>query len=265
LKRAGGDVSGKYEALTVELRSASGRGEAFVELAFDDVGRLVGGLPPSAVRSRQWWANGSNVQARAWRDAGFRVERVDFVDCRVTFARYASVDTHQPTSSEQRRPTRAGEAVPVAARAAVGEPIDVAVAFQWTDAGHVLVDAGGKPAFGRLDPTPGLYRLTLIDGPAVARPQAYIGETDNLRRRLATNYRTPGASQKTSLRVNALLRAHLAGGGSVALAVATEATVRLRGSEQPLDLSRKAGRLLAESAALVLAHAEDEAEIMNLG
>jgi hypothetical protein len=41
--------------------------------------------------------------------------------------------------------------------------------------------------------------------------------------------------------------------------------VRLRGTEQALDLSRKAGRLLAENAALVLAHVEDDAEIMNLG
>jgi hypothetical protein len=66
----GGDVSGKCEPLSVELRSAFGHGEALVELGFEDVARIVGGLPPSAVRSRQWWANGSNVQARAWRDAG---------------------------------------------------------------------------------------------------------------------------------------------------------------------------------------------------
>jgi hypothetical protein len=258
-------VSGKYEPLSVELRSAFGRGEALVELGFEDVARIVGGLPPSAVRSRQWWANGSNVQAQAWRDAGFRVERVDLVGCRVIFARAAPADPRRAPSSADCRPTRGVEALPAWARAPVGEPIDVAVAFRWTDAGDVLLDAGDRPAFSRLDPIPGLYRMTLTEGPAAARPRAYIGETDNLRRRLATNYRTPGASQKTSLRVNGLLRAHLAGGGRVVLAVATEATVRLRGTEQPLDLSRKAGRLLAENAALVLAHVENDAEIMNLG
>lgn len=258
-------MSGKYEPLSAQLRSASDRGEISVELGFDDVARIVGGLPPSAVRARQWWANGSNVQARAWRDAGFLVERVDLLGGRVTFTRYASADPRRLPPSAGRYPTRAGRALTAPERTAVGDPIDVAVAFQWTNAGDVLLDAGGRPAFGLLDPAPGLYRITLTDGPAAARPQAYIGETDNLRRRLTTNYRTPGATQKTSLRVNALLRTHLAGGGQVRLAVATEAIVRLRGSEQPLDLRRKASRLLAENAALVLALAEDDAEIMNLG
>lgn len=72
----------------------------------------------------------------------------------------------------------------------------------------------------------------------------YIGETDNLRRRLSSNYRSPGPSQQTSLRVNALLRAHLAAGGRVDLAVATVATVYLHDDEQPLDLHRKAGGFL---------------------
>jgi hypothetical protein len=40
-------------------------------------------------------------------------------------------------------------------------------------------------------------------------------------------------------------------GGSIAVATATAATVYLAGEPRPLDLTVKAGRLLAESAALV--------------
>ncbi len=64
------------------------RGNAAVELSFDDIAELVGGLPPSAFTSRQWWANsaGRHVQANAWLDAGRAVEAVDLVGRRVRFS-----------------------------------------------------------------------------------------------------------------------------------------------------------------------------------
>jgi hypothetical protein len=80
--------------------------------------------------------------------------------------------------------------------------------------------------------------MTLTGG-AHERPRIYIGETDNLRRRLSGNYRNPGSGQQTSLRINALLREHLAAGGEVALAAAAAATVWLDGEEQALDLGVK--------------------------
>lgn len=60
-----------------------------VTLSFADVARLVGGLPPSAYRLRQWWANDSKVEARAWRSAGWHVDSdgVDFNGEKVRFAR----------------------------------------------------------------------------------------------------------------------------------------------------------------------------------
>lgn len=48
-------------------------------------------------------------------------------------------------------------------------------------------------------PGPRVYRLAFHVPDAAAR--VYIGETDDLRRR-AQNYRTPGATQRTSLRMN---------------------------------------------------------------
>lgn len=117
----------------------------------------------------------------------------------------------------------------------------------WQRLGAVVVDAGGKVTFPRpLPASPGLYRMH-FGGREVDR--FYIGETDNLRRRLGTNYRSPGPRQQTSLRVNEAIRAHLATGGRVELDVALDAEVSDGDAgAQPLDLSRKAGRLLAESA-----------------
>jgi hypothetical protein len=64
----------KYEPLSRHLRSAAHP----VSMTFDEIGRLVGGLPPSAYRHRAWWANDtSHVEAHAWLDLGRRVEEVD--------------------------------------------------------------------------------------------------------------------------------------------------------------------------------------------
>lgn len=72
----------KYEPLANYLRSRAGA----VSLSISDVDNLVGGLPASARRYRQWWANDpSHVQARAWLEGGFRTESVDFPSERVLF------------------------------------------------------------------------------------------------------------------------------------------------------------------------------------
>jgi hypothetical protein len=167
-------MPGKYEPLTIALAAAADRGQRDAEFGFDEIGELVGGLPPSGV---------------------------------------------------------------------------------------VVLDGDDKPTFPRLSASYGLYRLAFT-GPA---SRVYIGETENLHRRLSTNYRNPGPSQQTSTRINALLREHLTLGGTVSLAVTTAATVVIDDRERPVDLSTKAGRLLAESAALVHAQTTGDAQIMNLG
>ena len=255
-------MRGKYEPLTDALRVAAGRGQDIVELGFDQVSDLVGGLPPSA-DVRQWWANSSHNQALAWRAAGFHVDQVYLDRRRVRFAHGERGGSYHD---------RGGAALPApsrrvaeAALTPIGPPVDVRVRLQWLNRDAVTLDPAGKPLFPRLEQSAGLYRLTLTGGVAGTRPRVYIGESENLHRRLSSNYRNPGAGQQTSLRINALLREHLGVDGSVALAVATTATVWLNGVEQSLDLTRKAGRLLAESAVVVLASTTDDAEIMNLG
>jgi hypothetical protein len=92
----------KSDALQEHLRSV--RPDRVV-LDFDDVGRLVGGLPPSADQHRAWWANTrSHTNAVAWLDAGWVVEGVDFGGRRVTFRRSSEVSTTPPEARPSRRP-----------------------------------------------------------------------------------------------------------------------------------------------------------------
>ena len=68
---------GKYDPLFAHLCRA---GDEPLEMRFEDIAALVGGLPPSAERQRAWWSNeprGRQVQARAWLNAGREVIAVD--------------------------------------------------------------------------------------------------------------------------------------------------------------------------------------------
>ncbi|KAA1426895.1 hypothetical protein [Nocardioides antri] len=97
---------------------------------------------------------------------------------------------------------------------AVAEEVAVSVRFSWQHLGPVTLDGDGKVTFPRpLPQAPGLYRMHFTGSGQLDR--FYIGEADNLRRRLASNYRNPSPRQRTSLRVNEALRTHLAGGGGV--------------------------------------------------
>lgn len=74
----------KYDPLREHLKRAPHP----VEMAFEEIARLVGGLPPTAHNNDAWWANNSNghVQAAAWLAAGRRVTRVSLRDRRVRFS-----------------------------------------------------------------------------------------------------------------------------------------------------------------------------------
>lgn len=62
----------KYLPLRERLEAS---GKAVVTLRFEEVAALVGGLPASADRHREWWANhAGNSQAKGWMDAGYEAE-----------------------------------------------------------------------------------------------------------------------------------------------------------------------------------------------
>ena len=80
-------IVAKYDPLFEFLcRAADGP----VSVTFDEVERLVGPLPASAMKSKQWWGNeatgGRHVHAKAWLNAGRHVERVDLSGRVVSFS-----------------------------------------------------------------------------------------------------------------------------------------------------------------------------------
>lgn len=130
---------------------------------------------------------------------------------------------------------------------------DVSLAFDWRAFGEVTLTPKGGLAFPTLPAVPGLYRFRLV-GPD--RTTTYVGEAALLPQRIE-GYRYGYHRQATNARMNRRMREHLAAGGSIELSIATQASVTVDGVTRPLDLRRKASRLLVEAAAL---HALPEAE-----
>ena len=120
-----------------------------------------------------------------------------------------------------------------------------AVEFDWQPAGKVTIDVAGGLAFPTLSRVPGLYRFWIEGGDG--RPGVYVGEASDLRQRMQ-NYRTPGVSQATNIRLNELLKTALRGGSGVTLSTVTEVTVTLDSDEpRDLPLDRRNARLIAET------------------
>ena len=143
----------------------------------------------------------------------------------------------------------------------MSEPVQVTVSFEWVEVGRIGLDEQGKLSFPSLPREPGMYKLAITEADGAAA--TYVGEADELRRRF-THYRNPGPTQPTNKRINALLQQLLANGGRASIAIATSATLEMNGVSGSLDLTKKAGRLLAENAALVKAALEGSSRIENL-
>lgn len=123
--------------------------------------------------------------------------------------------------------------------------VNVTVSFNLSEIGKVLRE-DGKLRFPKAPEDPGIYQFTI-------RESIYVGETDRLRRRFQ-HYRTPGPSQPTNIRINQSIVAALNEGFEVVVSTIEQATIKVDGIESPLDLLKKSGRLLVESAVLSAAH-----------
>ena len=79
----------KYDPLKRWLQNQQPR---LVDMTFDEIANLVGGLPISAHKRAAWWANeATNVthsQCRAWLEAGYSAE-ADRAAGRVRFIKMA--------------------------------------------------------------------------------------------------------------------------------------------------------------------------------
>jgi hypothetical protein len=91
-----------------------------IRMTFAEVEDLVGRLPDSARLHRAWWANGSNVEAQAWREAGWRVDSVNQAAEEVIFAGGSTGQSRRDAQPVTARPgpcVDAGVAASLAARA----------------------------------------------------------------------------------------------------------------------------------------------------
>ncbi len=77
---------GKYERLRKFLANLN---SDVIELSFDEVSRIIGGLPKSAFEKISWWDNDEKrKQAReGWLAAGFRVVGVNLNRRLVVFSK----------------------------------------------------------------------------------------------------------------------------------------------------------------------------------
>ena len=117
----------------------------------------------------------------------------------------------------------------------------------------------GAWRFPAAPPSPGIYRFRVT---SAAGEHQYFGETVGLKRRFQ-HYRTPGPTQPTNLRLNALLNELLATGWRGEVAIITHATINLGGEAIAADLTHRAVRLLIENASLIAAE-NDGIAVENL-
>jgi hypothetical protein len=155
---------GKYRHLAEWLLAQPG---PVVETSFDQVARLVGGLPPSSL-DRQWWANSDYAQAKGWLAAGYVVDTVDLSGRTVRFV--AGERTRRPRSAGAPRARRlvldgAGLLEDTLRRA--GWPtVEAAVAAHTVFLPPATVAQAGRPALFPVvrDPTRRSEISTLPDG-----------------------------------------------------------------------------------------------------
>ncbi len=96
----------KYPELTRHLNALPAETRRH-KMSFADIEGVVGfRLPASAGRHRAWWSNSAAgpSQARAWMEAGWKVETVDLSEGVVIFARQDSSPLAAQNSPSNRRP-----------------------------------------------------------------------------------------------------------------------------------------------------------------
>jgi hypothetical protein len=95
-------MAGKYTPLEKYLRGLPVN-QREVVLSFEQIERIINAkLPPSAYGYHQWWENekeGNHVNARAWANAGWKVDQVNFKEKWVKLVRAATARSPRSAAS----------------------------------------------------------------------------------------------------------------------------------------------------------------------
>ena len=227
------------------------------DMSFSEIEKILGfTLPTSARKYNAWWANehdGSHTHARAWQDAGWKSSQLNLAGEKVSF--FKSNEVKGVASS----PLLNQDTVASLGASAFEDLNEIKLEFSWLSAGNVDVDHKGRLRFPRLEIGPSVYRIEIITGQS---SMVYIGETDNFPRRMQ-NYRTPGLSQQTNKRLNALMHQRLLAGGIVSISVTSSCTIEHATESTSLDFEDKFSRMLVESAAITIER-QNGRDILNL-
>ena len=89
-------MAGKYTPLEIYLRNLSD-GQREVTLNFEQIERILNDkLPSSAYEDQRWWEHeteGNHVNRRAWANAGWNIDEVNFNEMWVKLVRAATIGT----------------------------------------------------------------------------------------------------------------------------------------------------------------------------
>lgn len=239
----------RYDALTEALRD---RSDELIELNFEEISSLVGGLPPSATKHAAWWSNGPSAhQGRYWTSAGRRA-KPDLIGGFVQFTLAEGEPVGRPRKNKKKSVPTAAPSVAeseevVTLRPATLVPTDehvrTAVYFEWQSAGEVRL-RDGKLDMPHLPARSGVYRLTIDHGDGGAT--SFVAETKNLFRSMANIRAGITADLAAPHLTDALVRA-INKGGSVRVDVVTAGLC----SGESLNFENARDRRLVESVAVI--------------
>lgn len=242
---------GRYSKLSAYLNEIEAAAQ---QVRFSDIEEMLGlPLPVSARHYHAWWSNDATPgrQSNAWMSVGWKTEQVDLAGERVTFRRGppGPAGSRSETHTADAEPSALTNTPPVEALAdAPDGAIPIAIGVLWKELGAIALDAACRLVFPATMGLPGLYRIRLLGS---TKPRHYIGETVDLRQRFQ-HYRTPGPSQATNQRINALLLSHLSANGQAVIDIITgDITLIVGGKHRTDDLSDEKVRRLLEQAALI--------------
>lgn len=193
----------------------------FVTLTFSEIEKLIqAGLPRSASEHQAWWGNHTkNFQASSWLGAGFFVDSVDYSRKIVCFRRNI-----QPAEQENKLvafsvPKAEAEgasscAPQVEAKAPL--PVSQLITAGFQVCGYwALKEQGGIQFVGDIPKAPGIYAYAIDD------KVQYLGIASLSLKKRIYFYGKPGPTQKTNIRLNALITKELGKGKAVDLLAAT--------------------------------------------